>query len=135
MSSSDKTRVLLADDEPHVRLTMKAVLTKAGMDVVGEAADGDEAVAQHRQHRPDLVLLDINMPFKTGEEALREIIAEFPDACVIMLTSVAEMRSINACLAAGASNYVPKDSSLEEILETIQDTLTLHREEGEGRHG
>ncbi len=135
MSASDRVRVLLADDEPHVRLTMKAVLTKAGMDVVGEAADGDEAVAQYRLLRPDLMLLDINMPFKTGEESLKEIMDEFPNACVVMLTSVAEMRSINACLTIGASNFVPKDSSLDEILETIRDTLKMHREEGEAHHG
>jgi len=116
-----KIKALLVDDEPHVRLTMKGLLSKTGIEVIGEAMDGEEAVALYRSLRPDLMLLDIVMPFKTGEEVLREVMAEFPRARIIMLSSVAEAQSVSECLMFGAIGYIRKDSDIEEIRQAIDE--------------
>lgn len=115
-------RVVIADDEPHIRLLLKRALTLMNYTVVGEAINGIEAVEVFRRERPDMLLLDINMPLKTGEEALKEIIAEFPDALVVMLTAVADVCTVETCLGDGASNYIRKDTSLPEIKRLIEES-------------
>ena len=115
-------RVLLADDEPHIRAMMKAVLQAAGCTVLGEARNGQEAVDLFRQLRPDLLLLDINMPVMTGTEALGKVMAEFPDALVVMLTSLADADSVEQCLSLGAVNYLRKDTPLGQIKDFVLET-------------
>lgn len=124
--SDTKTRVLIADDEMHIRMLLKTVAATINCEVVAEAANGREAVSLFREKRPDLVLLDINMPLQTGEEALREIVKEFPAAVVIMLTSVSDMESIERCIDAGACNYIRKDTPLAEMKSLISETISLH---------
>lgn len=120
---SDAKKILLADDEWHLRLMISTLIKEMGLIVVGEAANGEEAIALFRETRPDLVLMDVNMPIKTGDEALREILVEFPDARVIMLTSVADMETVEACLDAGAFNYIRKDCPLDEIRVAVTEAL------------
>ncbi len=115
-------RVILADDEIFVRVLMRKVMTSMKCEIVGEAKDGQEAIDLFREKKPDLLLLDINMPVKTGEEALREISREFPNACVIMLTSLADMESVENCLNFGAANYIRKDTPLGEMKKIIRET-------------
>jgi two-component system chemotaxis response regulator CheY len=91
-------------------------------DVVAEAMTGEAVMALFRQHRPNLLLLDVNMPVKTGDEVLGEILSEFPDAFVIMLTSVTDMESIERCIALGAANYIRKDTPVAEIKTLIKET-------------
>lgn len=116
-------KILVADDEFHMRMMISSLIKTMNIEVAGEAMNGAEAVSMYRKTMPDLTLLDINMPVKTGEEALREIMAEFPDARVIMLTSVADMQTVEACLNAGARNFIRKDSPLSEIKEAILQEL------------
>lgn len=122
-----RPRVLLADDERFVRAFMKKVMTTMKCDIVGEAKDGQEAVDMFRSERPDIMLLDINMPFKTGEEALKEIIRDFPKACIIMLTSLADSKSVEKCLTSGAANYIRKDTPLDEMKKIIKETWSAFR--------
>lgn len=117
-----KPRVIIADDEGHIRAMMKAVMNSMQCEIAGEAANGEEAVNLFKKEKPDLLLLDINMPIKTGEEALKEIIEDFPDALVIMLTSVADMESIENCINLGAANYIRKDTPLTEIKNAVRET-------------
>jgi two-component system, chemotaxis family, chemotaxis protein CheY len=117
------TRVLLADDEAHVRVYLKFLLTRMRLDVVGEAANGDEAVRLYRELRPDIALLDLNMPVKTGEEALKEIMTEFPGARVIMLSSLADRETVETCASLGAINYIRKDCKPDEMREIIEESL------------
>ena len=119
-----KPRVLLADDESHIRTLMRVLMTTMNCKVVGEAKDGQEAAFLYRKLKPDLLLLDINMPMKTGEEALMEIMTEFPDAFVIMLTSVTHMESVKHCLDMGAANYIRKDTQLSDMKKIIKETWT-----------
>jgi two-component system, chemotaxis family, chemotaxis protein CheY len=91
-------------------------------EVVGEATTGVEAIELFKQLRPHLLLLDINMPSKTGDEVLKEIMAEYPKAFVIIVTSVADQESIERCIQLGAANYIRKDTPIEEIRQTIRET-------------
>lgn len=126
-----KPRVVLADDEDHIRLLMKTMLTSKGYEVLGVGTNGEEAVTLYREKRPDLLLLDINMPFKTGEEALREIMRESPDALVIMLTSVSDLESVKKCLSLGARNFIRKDTPISEIEALIMETFLRDREDAD----
>lgn len=126
MAEQVHPRVLLADDEAHIRLLMKTVLTGMQCKIVGMAQNGQEAVALYRLEKPDMLLLDINMPVKNGEEALKEIIREFPNALVIMLTSVSDAESVNKLLDMGASNFIRKDTPLSEIKEIIVSSWKSH---------
>jgi two-component system chemotaxis response regulator CheY len=121
MAEQSKVRVLIADDETHTRQLLKAVMSSMNTEVVGEAKNGREAVEMFREQRPNIALLDINMPEKTGDEALKEIIAEFPDAFIIMLTSVADMETVERCIELGASHYIRKDTPIQEMKKMISE--------------
>ncbi len=121
--SNKRSRVLVADDEMVMRMFIVSVLNKMNCEVVGQAANGNEAIAMFREKSPDLLLMDINMPVKTGEEALKEIMAEYPDARVIMLTSVVESETVKNCIELGACGYIRKDTSVDEIKTIINEAL------------
>ncbi|OGV62510.1 MAG: hypothetical protein A2283_01290 [Lentisphaerae bacterium RIFOXYA12_FULL_48_11] len=121
--TSEKKRVVIADDESHIRYILKNVVQKEGMIVVGEAADGQSALDQYRQHKPDLLLLDINMPLRNGDEVLIDVLKEFPAARVIMLTMVADSDVIQRCLGAGALSYILKSNSTDEISRILRDAF------------
>jgi len=112
-------RIFLTDDEPHVRLYMRAILTEYNVDIVGEGSNGDEAVAGVATFKPDLILMDISMPHKTGLEALNEIMTICPDAQVVMLTSISDQRSIKDALQRGARDYIRKDTPIDEIRKAL----------------
>ena len=123
MNETRKPTVLLVDDEAHIRALMKALMKIVGTEVVAEAANGSEAVLLYDAFRPDLLLLDINMPDRTGEEVLEEIMEKDPQACVIMLTSLSDTDTVAKCVGLGAANFIRKDTPLEEMKEIIKDTL------------
>jgi len=117
---------VLADDESHLRLFLNTLLSSLGFRVLAAAANGGEAVALYRVHRPDVLFLDINMPRMTGREALQMIRGEFPDAFIIMLTSVTGADEVEASLDAGAANYLRKDLPLPELRQEIVETCLGH---------
>jgi len=114
-------RVLVADDQRTVRdgLTMLVGLID-GVEVVGTACDGIEAVERARAERPDIVLMDLRMPRMEGAEATREIRTELPDTQVLVLTTYADDESLFPALQAGARGYLTKDASAEEIEQAIK---------------
>lgn len=114
-------RVLVADDHPVVRHGLCTMLEiEDDIVVVGRAADGEEAVAQARETRPDIILLDVQMPNVDGIEALRRIRAEDPEARVIVLTTYRDEDYVFPSLQAGARGYLLKDASREELADAIR---------------
>jgi two-component system chemotaxis response regulator CheY len=110
---------IVVDDDFTCRCWLKGVLRKIGFQVVSEAANGQEAVQAVTTHHPDLVLLDVSMPVKTGPEALPEILAAHPKTLVVMLTSIADEATVVDCLEKGAVDYLRKDATIEEIHQTL----------------
>lgn len=114
-------RVLVADDHPVVRHGLCTMLEiEDDIVVVGRAADGEEAVAQWHETRPDVVLMDVQMPRLDGIDALRRIRAADPEAKVIVLTTYRNEDYIFPSLAAGARGYLLKDASREELAAAIR---------------
>jgi len=107
-------RVVVADDQRVIReglMTSLSVLP--GVEVVGAAADGEQAVALVRRHRPHVVLMDLRMPHVDGVEATRQIVRDYPGTAVVVLTTYADDNSILAALRAGALGCLTKDAGRE----------------------
>ncbi len=122
MTEKRKPRVLLADDEIHIRALMKAMMKSINAEIIAEAANGQEAIDLFKEHKPDLMLLDINMPVKTGEETLKEVMKENPRAFVIMMTSLSDAESVEKCMNLGAANFIRKDTPIDKMKEIIKQT-------------
>ncbi|MFB8241904.1 response regulator [Kitasatospora purpeofusca] len=122
MTGPTVTRVLVADDQTVVREGIVMLLgLLPGIEVVGAAADGEEAVALVARHRPDVVLMDLRMPRCDGVEATRRIRAGYPGTEVVVLTTYADDESLFPALRAGARGYLTKDAGGEEIARAIAD--------------
>lgn len=121
MSSPSLITILVADDHPVLREGVLAMLlNEADMKVVAQAANGREALEQFRRHRPDIVLMDIQMPEMSGIDAIAAILAEVPAARVIVLTTYRGDVSALRALRAGAVGYLLKSQLLNELVGTIR---------------
>lgn len=117
----EKKRVLLVDDHEVVRLGLKALLDHlAQFEVVGEAATAKEALDQVARLRPDIVLMDIRLPGVSGIEACEEVVRNFPDTKVVMLTSYAEDEMLFSAIRAGASGYILKQIGGEDLIRALE---------------
>jgi DNA-binding NarL/FixJ family response regulator len=116
-----KIRILLADDHNIMRRGLRLLLERQpGFEVVGEAADGRQAVERAEAAKPDIVILDIAMPNMTGIEAAQRISALLPHAAIIILSMHSDEGYVLRALKAGARGYVLKDSAENDLIETIQ---------------
>ncbi|HUW03669.1 MAG TPA: response regulator transcription factor [Acidimicrobiales bacterium] len=113
-------RLLLVDDHQMVRESLKRSMTDEGFDVVGEAADGEEAIEAAERLRPDVVLMDVTMPNVDGVEATRAITEARPITRVVMLTMHADKEVLASAIRAGASGYLTKDSSVDEVASAVR---------------
>jgi len=119
---NERIRVLIADDHHVVRGGIRALLeTEDDIDVIDEAADGVETVLKTRSLNPDVILMDLMMPRKTGIEAIEEIKQEDPDARILVLTSYSDDEKVFAAIKAGALGYLLKETSTKELLQAIHD--------------
>ncbi len=125
MQEEKLIRVLVVEDHAVVREGLCSLLTaRYGVQVIGEAADGIEAVEKARALQPDVILMDLVMPRMTGLEAILKIREEDPDARILVLTSSAEEAKVSAVIKAGAMGYLLKDSSADDLALAIQN---VHR--------
>lgn len=116
-----KQRILLVDDHEVVRLGLKALLDHhAQFEVIGEAGTAKEAIEQVGRLHPDIVLMDIRLPGTSGIEACEEIIKHYPETRVVMLTSYAEDEMLFSAIRAGASGYILKQISSEDLVRALE---------------
>ena len=116
-----KTRLLIAEDETLVRYALAQLLgAEPDLEVVGEAPNGEAAVVAAQAQRPDVILMDINMPKLDGIEATRRIAQELPECAVVMLTILDDDNSLFEAVKAGAKGYVLKDAPPEDMLAAIR---------------
>ena len=114
-------RVLVVDDHPLFRAGLTGLLdTVPDIDVVGDAGDGDTAVSRALELRPDVVLMDLNLPRTPGLEATRRIAAAAPECAVLVLTMLADDSSVVAAMRVGASGYLLKEAGQDEVLAAIR---------------
>jgi DNA-binding NarL/FixJ family response regulator len=119
-SPGEPVRVLVADDHPMFRDGIRVVLSsEAGIEVIGEAADGLEAVARAAELQPDVVIMDLNLPGCHGIEATRQVVATSPHIGVLVLTMFDDDDSVFAAMRAGARGYLLKGAGHDELVRAI----------------
>lgn len=119
---SDTIRILICDDHAVVRRGLRSLIgVNTEMKLVGEAVDGEEAVSMAKKLKPDVIIMDLIMPRKNGIDATTEIKKKNPDAKILVLTSFSDDNNVFPAIKAGASGYLLKDSSPEELLQAIND--------------
>jgi two-component system, chemotaxis family, chemotaxis protein CheY len=116
-------RILVVDDANFMRMIVKDTLTPHGFEIVGEASNGNEAVAKYEQLKPDLVTMDITMKEKDGVAAAREILAKDPNARIIMVTALGQERMLMDCLSLGVKDFVVKPFEPERIVTAVRKAL------------
>ena len=116
-------KILVVDDAAFMRMMLKDILTKAGYEVVGEAADGVEALAKYNELKPDLVTLDITMPNKDGIAALKDIKAADPSALCIMCSAMGQQSMVIEAIQSGAKDFIVKPFQADRVIESIKKVL------------
>ena len=119
-SAASSPRVLIVDDQSLVRTGFRMILAANGVEVVGEAADGVEAVTSARALKPDVILMDIRMPAMDGLEAARRVLTQDPRCRILMLTTFDLDRYVYEALAAGASGFLLKDVTPEHLVASVR---------------
>src|SRR5881392_2482681 len=115
----ERPRVLLVDDHDLFRTGLRNLLEEEGVDVVGEAAEGEDALRYVRELQPDVVVMDLNMPRMNGVEATKRIVAHAPLTRVLVLTISDQDADVMDAIYAGACGYLLKDASIEEVMRGI----------------
>ncbi|WP_449282229.1 response regulator [Leucobacter sp.] len=117
----DEIRVLITDDDPLVRVALTHFVSRAPeIKVIAEAENGVEAIAAVERYQPDIVMMDVQMPIMGGIEATGEITSRWPDTCVLAVTTLDGRETVLPMLSAGASGYMLKDSSADEIVSALR---------------
>lgn len=116
-------RVLVVDDAVVMRMMIKNTLSKSGYEIVGEAETGLLAVEKYRELQPDIVTMDVVMPDMDGIAAVKAIVAEFPDANIVMCSSMGQQKLVIEAIQAGAKSFITKPFQSPKIVETINRIL------------
>ncbi len=121
-------RILVADDASFMRQMIREIIESEGHEVIAEASDGVEAVEAYKEHQPDLVMMDIVMPRRSGIDAVRGLVQMDPNACVVMCSALGQESLVTEALQAGAKDFIVKPFKPELVASTIRKVL-----EKEGR--
>ena len=122
-STSPATRILVAEDETLIRMDLVEMLTEAGYEVIAQATNGEEAIALANQHKPDLAILDVQMPVLDGISAAEKIIAIAP---VLMLTAFSQRELVDRARDAGVMAYVVKPFTISDLVPAIEIAISRH---------
>lgn len=117
------SRVLIVDDATFMRSRIREILVSGGFEVVGEASNGLEALERYRESAPDLVTMDIVMPFKNGLETTRELKALDPGATIVMCSALGQESLVMEAIEAGATDFIVKPFEGEEVLAVLRKVL------------
>lgn len=120
-------RILLTDDAAFMRMMLKDILTKNGHEIVGEAANGEEALTKYKEVSPDVTFMDITMPVKDGIGGLKDIMAYDPKAKVIMCSAMGQQAMVLESIQSGAKDFIVKPFQADRILEALQKQLSSRR--------
>ena len=123
----EKVRVLLVDDSTYIRTVLGSIIVDAGFEVVGEAADGEEAIRKYMEHKPDIVLMDVIMEPMNGMAATEAILDKDPAALILMVTVLETKEILVDLIKIGAKGYITKPFSKEEIAEKIREVIKGER--------
>jgi NarL family two-component system response regulator LiaR len=123
-SGQESLRVVIADDHPFYRRGLARLLRRTGIQVVGEAPNGEAAIRAAAETHPDLVIMDLNMPGLSGLDATRRLMERSPGSRVLMLSVSAQEADVSNAILAGANGYVLKDEPGEEIIAAIEATAS-----------
>ena len=116
-------KILVVDDAAFMRLIIRDILVGGGYEVVGEAEDGNQAVAMYKALSPDIVLMDITMPEKNGIVAVQEILADDPQAKIIMVSAMGQQAMVIQSIKSGAMDFVVKPFHSDRVLGSIEKAL------------
>ncbi|MBI4859115.1 MAG: response regulator [Candidatus Riflebacteria bacterium] len=122
---SSTRRVLVVDDARIIRNILRALITKMGLKVVGEAVNGAEAIRMYEELRPDLVTMDITMPVVDGLTATKTILKQYPEANIIMVTSVGQESVMKEAILSGAKDFIVKPFNEDRIMSAIRRVLQV----------
>ncbi len=117
-------RILLADDLSFMRMMQKEMLTKHGYEIVGEAADGVEAVKKYQELKPDIIVLDITMPYMNGLEAMEKILDFDSNARIIICSALGQQQLIIEAIKSGVKDFIVKPFKPERMLSSIKKALS-----------
>jgi two-component system chemotaxis response regulator CheY len=118
-----KARVLIADDASFMRQMIREIIEPEGFEVVGEATNGIEAMEKYTELHPDIVTMDIVMPKQSGIDAVKGILAQSPDAKVVMCSALGQESLVMEALQAGAKDFIVRPFKPDNVLETLTKTL------------
>lgn len=117
-------KVLIADDAAFMRMMIRDILTKNGIEVIGEAVNGKDAIAKYRELKPDIITLDITMPEMDGLQALKEIKKEFPDAKCLMCSAMGQQAMVIDAIQSGAKDFIVKPFQADRVIEAVTKAAT-----------
>lgn len=120
---------IVVDDALFMRKVIRKMLEEWGLEVVAEASNGQQAVDLYKEHRPNLMTLDVTMPLKTGLEALQEIIELDAKACIVMVTALGQQQRIVEAMELGATDFIVKPFSNDRFKEVIENALAQQESE------
>jgi two-component system, chemotaxis family, chemotaxis protein CheY len=117
------TRVLIVDDAPFMRQNLKEIFVAQGFEVAGEASNGVEAVEKYKDLKPDLITMDIVMPYKNGIQATRDILAVDAQALIIICSALGHESLVTEAIEAGATDFIVKPFRPENVLQVVKKSL------------